>query len=106
LKTCEDLEKTLNEDSRGLIRHYKERNYVLKSQDILYGRKHPKDKETGVYAQQNNTYVPRTCTMRPGHGKDTHAPQHVPRACWERAITYLFSGISHFLAQTQLKTGI
>jgi hypothetical protein len=36
LKTCEDFGKTMNEDSRGLERHYKRRNYVPKSQDILY----------------------------------------------------------------------
>jgi len=42
LKTYEDFGKTMNEDSRGLGRHYKGRNYVPKSQDILYGNKHPK----------------------------------------------------------------
>jgi len=42
LKTCGDFEKTINENSRGLIRHYKMRNYVPKSQDILYERKHLK----------------------------------------------------------------
>jgi len=59
LKTCKDLGKTMNEDSRGIIRNYKGRNYVLKSQDILYGRKHLKDEETDDYAQENNTYAPR-----------------------------------------------
>jgi len=49
----------MNEDSRGIIRNYKGRNYVLKSQDILYGRKHLKDEETDDYAQENNTYAPR-----------------------------------------------
>jgi len=38
----------MNEDSRGLIRHYKRRSYVPKSRDILYGRKHPKEKKQGV----------------------------------------------------------
>jgi len=31
LKTCEDFGKTMNEDSRGLRRHYKWRNFVPKS---------------------------------------------------------------------------
>jgi len=42
LKTCEDFGKTINEDSRDIRKHYKGMNYVLKSQDILYGSKHPK----------------------------------------------------------------
>jgi hypothetical protein len=50
-KHLEDL-GTINEDSRYLGRHYKGRNYVLMSQDILYGRKHPKDEETCDYAQE------------------------------------------------------
>jgi len=52
VKTCEDLGKTMNKDLRGLRRHYKGRNFVPNSQDILYGRKHPKDEETGDYAQE------------------------------------------------------
>jgi len=42
LKTCEDFGKTMNVGPRGLRRHYKRRSYVPKSQDILYGSKHPK----------------------------------------------------------------
>ena len=42
LNTCEDFGKIMNEDSRGLRRHYRGRNYVPMSQDILYGSKHPK----------------------------------------------------------------
>jgi len=42
LKTCEDFEKIMNEDSRGLGRHYKEMNSIPKPQDILYGSKNPK----------------------------------------------------------------
>jgi len=32
----------MNEDSGGLRRHYRGRNYVPKLQDILYGSKQPK----------------------------------------------------------------
>jgi len=42
LKTCEDLGKIMNEDSRGLRRHYKGKNYVPMSKDILYESKHPR----------------------------------------------------------------
>jgi len=42
LKICEELVKIKSEDSRGLIRHYRGRNYVSKFQDILYGSKYPK----------------------------------------------------------------
>jgi len=42
LKICEDLGKMKNEYSRGLIRHYKGRNFVPKFQDILYESKHLK----------------------------------------------------------------
>jgi hypothetical protein len=55
-KHLEDLGKTKNEDSRNLGRHYKGRNYVLMSQDILYGRKHPKDEKTCDYAQDEGKH--------------------------------------------------
>jgi len=42
MKTSLDIGKTMIEDSRGLRRLYKGRNFVPKSQDILYGSKHPK----------------------------------------------------------------
>jgi hypothetical protein len=42
LKTCEDFGMTMNVDSRGLERHYKQMSYVPKSKDILYRSKHPK----------------------------------------------------------------
>jgi len=32
----------MNEDSKGLERHHKGRNYVPKSQNILHGSKHAK----------------------------------------------------------------
>jgi len=41
LKISEDFEKIKNEDSRGLIAHYRGRNSVYRSQDILYGSNHP-----------------------------------------------------------------
>ena len=53
LKICEDFGKIMNEDSRCLEKHYKWRNYVPKSQDILNGSKHRKDEETGIYVQEN-----------------------------------------------------
>jgi hypothetical protein len=49
----------MNEDSRDLIRYYKGKNFVPKSQDILFGRKHTKDEETFVYTYENNTHAPR-----------------------------------------------
>jgi len=42
LKIDEDFGKIKNEDSRGLKRLYIGRNFIPKSQDILYGSKHPK----------------------------------------------------------------
>jgi len=42
LKTCEEFGKIKNEDLRGLRRHYRGRNSIPRSQDILYGSKHPK----------------------------------------------------------------
>jgi len=39
LKTCENFGKKMNENSRDLGRHYKGRNFVLKFQVILYGRR-------------------------------------------------------------------
>jgi len=42
LKTCEDLEKMKNEDPRGLLGHYRERNFIHMSQEILYENKTPK----------------------------------------------------------------
>jgi hypothetical protein len=58
LKTCEDFAKTTNEDSRGLIRHYKGRNYVPKSQDILYGSKHPKRQRNRQLRVKLHTHAP------------------------------------------------
>jgi len=66
----------MNEDSRGSERHYKGRYYVLKSQDILYRMKHPKDEETSIYAQEIYTHAPRARkntlmlpAMRLGHAR-------------------------------------
>jgi len=114
LKTCEELGKTMNEeDSRDLWRHYKRRNYVLKSKDILYGRKHPKRRWNKWLHAWNYTDAPRACwhatwacTMLPGHDAIrqghcfcTHVPQHAPWACCERVGTVFF----HFLSgKTQL----
>jgi len=41
-KIFEDFGKIMNEDSRGIRRHNKGRNFVPKSQDILHGSKHQK----------------------------------------------------------------
>lgn len=70
-KTCENLRKTMNEDSRGPRRNQRGRGCVPKSQDILYGRKHSKDKEKGVYAHENDTHAPRASSMRLGHAPCT-----------------------------------
>jgi len=72
LKTCEDFGKIINEDSRGLRRHYKGRNYVLRSQDILYGSKHPKKQRNMHLYTGLHSHAPRAWTIRPKHG---HAPQ-------------------------------
>jgi hypothetical protein len=64
-KTFEDFGKTMNEDSRGLGRHYKGRDFVPKSQDILYGSKHPKDEETSNFTPGSSTYVPRAWQNMP-----------------------------------------
>jgi len=63
----------MNEDSRGLGRHYKGMNSIPKSQDFLHGSKHSKDEETSVYAQGNTT---RAWPRRLEHAKlHTHAPR-------------------------------
>jgi len=65
-KHLEDLwrfEKTNNEYSRGLWRHYKRENFVLMTQDILYGRKRPKN--TGDYTQKNALMRPLNMNHAP-----------------------------------------
>jgi len=64
-KIFEDFGKTMNEDSRGLERHYKGRNYVPKSQDILYGRKHPKRQRNNWFCAENCPKAPQMCCHAP-----------------------------------------
>ena len=44
-KISEDLGKINNEDSEGLKKLYRGRNFVLMSQGILHGSKHPKGRK-------------------------------------------------------------
>jgi len=53
MKTSLDIGKTMIEDSRGLRRLYKGRNFVPKSQDILYGSKHPKGRRNWRFRGEN-----------------------------------------------------
>ena len=73
LKTCEDFAKIKNEDPRGLRRHYRGRNFVLKSQDNLYRSKQPKGRRN------------KDLSLR--------AHSHAPRA-WGRHLESAFSGLS------------
>jgi hypothetical protein len=63
MKIGEDLGKIKNEDSKGLVRLYRGRNFVPKSQDILYGSKHPKgrkNREIGlVHTHMRLRHAPR-----------------------------------------------
>ena len=69
LKTCEDFGKTMNENSRDLRRHYKGRNFVLKSQDVLHGSKYSKRQRNKKFRTGSSTYALREWAMRPGHCK-------------------------------------
>jgi len=59
LKISEAFEKIKNENSRGLGRCYKRRKYVLRSQDILYGGKHPKGRKNGDLCIRTHSQAPR-----------------------------------------------
>jgi len=69
------LGKKKNEDSRGLIRLYRWRNYVPKLQDILHWRKHLKKRRKQAIQHQNlhwsahayrkGRLTPRSCTKSP-----------------------------------------
>ena len=75
MKTCEDFGKIMNADSRSLKRHYKERNYVSMSPDILYRCKHPKWQRNRHLCTELHSHAPRAWSMHPEHG---HAPQAWP----------------------------
>jgi len=63
-KICEVLEKMKNEDSRGLGRLYKGRNFVLKFQDILHRSGHLKTQRNMCF--QHLTTL--TCAQRTEEG--------------------------------------
>jgi len=54
----------MNEDSRGLARHYNGRNYVPKYQYILYARKYPTRRETDDYAHRHTLMLPEHSASR------------------------------------------
>lgn len=68
-KICEDLGKMKNEDSRGLIRLYKGRNYVPKFQDTLHRSKH-------LRRQRTKHFQHRTYSQAPRHIRGSHAPMN------------------------------
>lgn len=79
-----------------------------KSQDLLYGRKHSKDKEKGVYAHENGTHAPGASTMYLGQGIFTlmHQAMHLGHAGsgLELFFPTFKCKISNFQALTQVET--
>jgi len=59
LKICKDFENKKSEDSRGLRRHYKWRNSIPMSQDILHRNKHPKRRKNRHFSTKLRTHTPR-----------------------------------------------
>jgi len=119
-KASSRFEKTMNEDLRGLWRHYKREKFYSKSQNKLHGRKHPKDKEICLHARkytntplghqprslstQNDTKAPWECFMCPGHVEKSHMRlkrvTQAPPTCWFREITvfcYFYMEKTQFL---------
>jgi hypothetical protein len=73
----EDFEKIQNEDSSGLRRRYRVRNFVPRSQDILYGSKHPKERKNRYLCIGTHSRLPEhglcapSMAMCPEHGIGT-----------------------------------
>jgi len=65
LKTYEDFRKITNEDSRGLERHFKGRNFVFKSQDILYESKHPRRQKKHAFMHMTTHSWPSSMSHVP-----------------------------------------
>jgi len=98
----------MNEDSRGLGRHYKGRNFIPKSQDILYGRKHSKRRRNRQLRTRKRINALRTCCHAPWACKN--APmllsirlRHVVGAS-ELLFPHFKWKIPNFSAQTHMKT--
>jgi len=72
MKTSEVFGKIMNEDSTGLERHYKGRNSIPKSQDILYVSKHPKRRWNKHLHVEKYIGAPEAWSILPKHG---HMPQ-------------------------------
>jgi len=59
LKISEDFGNIKNEDSRGLGRRYRVRNYVPRSQDIINGSKYPKGRKNRDSGIETHSHAPR-----------------------------------------------
>jgi len=57
----------MNEDSRGLIKYYRRRNYVPSPKTSYIIANTQKDEETCIYVQDNTHMCPRACHRRPEH---------------------------------------
>jgi len=77
-KTCEDFRKIMNEDSRGLERHYKGRNYVPRSEVILYGSKHSRRQRDMHLGTGLHSHAPRAWSIFPeqDHALQTSKSSH------------------------------
>jgi hypothetical protein len=114
-KTSEDFGKIKNEAPRGLRKYYKWRNFVLRSQDILYGSKLLKGRRNiDLYMHRNTLtgslsmiHMPRGEPRRPEHDLGTPRRGCAPQALLKTGQNWfllLLSGKARFLGPTSVET--